>query len=75
MKIIISLLLSLLICGCGIEEKIDTAAEQCENKILKLLETVEVLCLTKEEILTLLRAVRTVDSPDCTGERISELQQ
>ena len=61
MKIIISLLFPLLICGCGIEEKIDTAADHCEDKILKLLESVETLCLTKEEILTLIYATKEVD--------------
>ena len=61
MKIIISLLFPLLICGCGIEEKIDTAADHCEDKILKLLESVETLCLTKEEILTLIYTIKEVD--------------
>jgi len=76
MKIIISLLLSLLICGCGIEEKIDTAADQCENKILKLLETVEALCLTKEEILTLIYTTKEVENHDSLyiKEATSEVQ-
>jgi len=62
MKIIISLLFCLFICGCDIEEKIDNAANQCENKILQLLETVEETCLTKEEILLLVRASNETDT-------------
>jgi hypothetical protein len=68
-KIIISLLFPLLICGCGIEEKIDTVVDQCEDKILKLLETVDVMCLTKEEILMLIRTTKDFNTPDHTGER------
>ena len=44
--------------GCEIEEKIDKAASKCEDKISKVLESVENTCLTKEEILELVRSVK-----------------
>jgi hypothetical protein len=76
MRIIISFLFCLFIYNCGIEEKIDDAISQCENKILKLLETVEETCLTKEEILLLISATKNVNiGPDsyCT-EAANEIQ-
>ena len=77
MRIIISLLFCLFVYGCEIEEKIDNAANQCENKILQLLETVEEACLTKEEILLLINAAKEVDtSPDSYyAEDTSKTQQ
>ena len=44
--------------GCGIEEKIDTAANKCEDKISKVLEGIENVCLTKEEILELISSIK-----------------
>ena len=44
--------------GCEIEETIDKAANRCEDKISKVLESVEDVCLTKEEILELVRSIK-----------------
>jgi metal-dependent hydrolase (beta-lactamase superfamily II) len=56
--IIISLIAILIICGCEIEEKIEKAADRCEDKISRVLEGVEDICLTKEEILELINSVQ-----------------
>tara|TARA_Y100000310_G_scaffold322286_1_gene381146 strand:- start:369 stop:617 length:249 start_codon:yes stop_codon:yes gene_type:complete len=63
--IIISLIAILIICGCEIEEKIDKAAERCEDKISKVLEGVEDICLTKEEILEL---INSIEQPEGAGD-------
>jgi hypothetical protein len=52
----------LFVCGCEIEEKIESAGNKCENKIVQLLETVEETCLTKEEILLLIREANGIDA-------------
>jgi len=51
-------------CGCEIEEKIDKAASRCEEKISKVLESIEGACLTKEEILELIRSAEEAHAPD-----------
>jgi hypothetical protein len=55
--IIIVFFISLMIFGCDIEGKIDDASTRCEDKISQLLEGVEDICLTKEEILELVRSI------------------
>jgi hypothetical protein len=54
--------------GCGIEEQVNKAATRCEDKISKILESVENGCLTKEEVLELLRAYEApTDVDSCDG--------
>lgn len=52
--IVIAFFISLILFGCGIEGKIDNASVRCEEKISELLEGIEEVCLTKEEILELI---------------------
>jgi len=52
--IMIAFFISLIIFGCDIEGKIDDASVRCEEKISELLEGIEEVCLTKEEILELI---------------------
>ena len=52
--IIIGFFISLMIFGCDIEGKIDDASAKCQDKISELLDGVEDICLTKEEILELI---------------------
>jgi len=67
--IIIALFISLMIFGCDIEGKIDDASGKCENKISELLEGIEDICLTKEEILDLVRSIETgEDATACSEE-------
>tara|TARA_R100001082_G_C4355432_1_gene156632 strand:- start:905 stop:1138 length:234 start_codon:yes stop_codon:yes gene_type:complete len=63
--IIIALFISLMIFGCGIEGKIDDASAKCQDEISKLLEDVEDICLTKEEILELINSIN-IDESDAT---------
>ncbi len=56
---IMSFVVAITLFGCGIEERVDKAANRCEDKISKILEGLENVCLTKEEILELLNAYET----------------
>jgi len=57
-----------MIFGCGIESQINDASAKCQDKISKLLEDVEDICLTKEEILELISSINIDESTDvCTG--------
>ena len=51
----------IMIFGCDIEGKIDKASMRCEDKISELLEGVEDICLTKEEILELVRSITDLE--------------
>jgi len=63
-----ALFISLMIFGCGIESQINDASAKCQDKISKLLEDVEDICLTKEEILELISSINIDESTDvCTG--------
>ena len=55
--IIVAFFISLMIFGCGIEGKIDDASTKCQDKISELLDGVEDICLTKEEILELVSSI------------------
>ena len=56
--IIIALFISLMIFGCGIEGRINDASAKCQDKISDLLQGVEDICLTKEEILELVGFIK-----------------
>ena len=67
--IIVAFFISLLIFGCGIESRIDDASAKCQDKISELLEGVEEICLTKEEILELVSSININEGADaCTEE-------
>ena len=66
--IIIAFFVSLMIFGCDIEGKIDDASDKCENKISELLEGIEDICLTKEEILDLVRSIEVDEGADTCSE-------
>ena len=48
----------LLLAACDIDSKIDHAADKCEERVTTILEEFEHVCLTKEEILDLLREMQ-----------------
>ena len=56
--IIVGFAIILMIFGCEIEEQVNKAANRCEDKISKVLEGVEDICLTKEEILELITSIK-----------------
>ena len=59
--IIFFVVISLMLFGCGgIERKIENAGNKCEDEIAKILENVGDICLTKEEILDLVRSIRHI---------------
>ena len=66
--IILAFFISLMIFGCDIEGKIDDASIRCEDKISELLEGVEDICLTKEEILELVRSIEINEGADACSE-------
>ena len=74
-KIFISIVLTTLFCGCGIEEQVNKAVEKCEDKGARALEGVEDVCLSKEEVLELIDSIKeseiggvdTVDNRDQTN--------
>ena len=67
--IIVAFFISLLIFGCDIESRIDDASAKCQDKISELLEGVEEICLTKEEILELVSSININEGADaCTEE-------
>ena len=69
--IIVAIFISLMIFGCDIEGKIDNASTRCEDKIDKifhLLESVEDICLTKEEILELINSVQNFEDTESLNE-------
>jgi len=69
--IIVGLFISLMIFGCGIEHKIDDASAKCQDKISELLDGVEDICLTKEEILELVSSIvinQNEDAGVCSEE-------
>ncbi len=67
--IMVAFFISLMIFGCGIESKIDSASTKCQDKISELLEGVEGICLTKEEILELVGSITINEDADtCSGE-------
>ena len=43
---------------CNIEDSVKDASKKCEDEIAKVVQSVESVCLTKEEILELIYAVR-----------------
>jgi hypothetical protein len=55
-----------MIFGCGIESKIDSASTKCQDKISELLEGVEDICLTKEEILELIYSIKEFEDIEVT---------
>ena len=66
--IIVAFFISLMIFGCDIEGKIDDAGARCEDKISELLEGVEEICLTKEEILELVGSITINEDADVCSE-------
>lgn len=66
--IMVAFFISLMIFGCGIEGKIDDAGTRCEDKISELLEGVEDICLTKEEILELINSINVNEDADVCSE-------
>jgi len=56
--VLIAFLISLMIFGCGIEDRINDASAECQDKISELLQGVEDICLTKEEILELVGSIK-----------------
>ena len=66
--IIVAFFISLLIFGCGIESRIDDASAKCQDKISELLEGVEEICLTKEEILELVSSININEGADVCSE-------
>ena len=67
--IIITLFITLMIFGCDIEHKIDDASAKCQDKISELLDGIEEVCLTKEEILELVSSITIDQGADvCTEE-------
>tara|TARA_R110000824_G_scaffold67377_2_gene174460 strand:+ start:14399 stop:14623 length:225 start_codon:yes stop_codon:yes gene_type:complete len=63
--VIISFIIIAIFVGCEIEEEMNKAADRCEDKISKVLENVEDVCLTKEEILELIHSIKDeTDAPD-----------
>ena len=61
-----------MIFGCDIEGKIDDASVRCENKISQLLEGVEDICLTKEEILELVHSITDLEDAESLNEAAYE---
>jgi hypothetical protein len=68
--IVLFFIVVLMIFGCEIEEKIDKAADRCEDKISRVLEGVEDICLTKKEILELIYSIK--ESEDANDTFICE---
>jgi len=66
--IIVAFFISLMIFGCDIEGKIDDASMRCEDKISELLEGVEDICLTKEEILELVHSISDLEDAGSLNE-------
>jgi hypothetical protein len=66
--IIVAFFISLIIFGCGIESKIGDASAKCQDKISELLEGVEDICLTKEEILDLISFIKINEDADVCSE-------
>jgi hypothetical protein len=66
--IMMAFFISLMIFGCGIESKIDSASAKCQDKISELLEGVEEICLTKEEILELVGSISINEDADTCSE-------
>ncbi len=67
--VIIFFFILLTIAGCNIEGKIDDARTECEEKISELLEGVEDICLTKEDLLELIGYSNfNEDADTCSGE-------
>ena len=66
--IMVAFFISLMIFGCGIESKIDDASAKCQDKISELLEGVEEICLTKEEILELVGYINISKDADVCSE-------
>jgi hypothetical protein len=66
--IIIGFAILLMIFGCEIEEQVNKAANRCEDKISKILESVEDVCLTKEEILELISSNKIDEGADTCSE-------
>ena len=64
--IMVAFFISLMIFGCGIESKIDSASTKCQDKISELLEGVEDICLTKEEILELIYSIKEFEDIEVT---------
>ena len=58
----------IMIFGCDIEGRIDDASMRCEDKISQLLEGVEDICLTKEEILELINSVQNFEDTESLNE-------
>ena len=57
--VVFGLAIILMIFGCEIEDQVNKAASRCEDKISQVLESVEDACLTKEEILELIKKVES----------------
>ena len=56
MNKVVYIIVFCVIYGCGLETQIDDAAQKCEDQMAAILENIEDTCLTKEEILELIRA-------------------
>ena len=69
---IIGFAIILIIFGCEIEEQVNKAANRCEDKISQVLESVENVCLTKEEILELIYSIKDVEDAGNLNEATRE---
>jgi hypothetical protein len=58
----------LAVVSCNIEDTIENASKKCEDEIAKVVQSVESVCLTKEEILEIIYSVRTRGDGDVVEE-------
>jgi hypothetical protein len=63
-----------LVTGCGIEKRIDNATSKCESIVSEALEGLEDSCLTKDEILWLVRELQRKGAdpryPECRQDTL-----
>jgi len=57
----------LIVISCNIEDTIKDARKKCEDEIAKVVQSVESVCLTKEEILEIIYSVRNRDIKEADG--------
>ena len=58
MKYFTYVFIILMFTGCDIEGAVDNASERCEDEIAKIIQSIESTCLTKDELLDIIDAVR-----------------
>jgi hypothetical protein len=57
----------LAVVSCNIEDTVEDASKKCEDEIAKVVQSVESVCLTKEEILEIIYSVRKADAEEADG--------